>query len=42
MRKKLERKIEVAGKARSKFQASEATALALAEHADRSMEDLEQ
>jgi hypothetical protein len=40
--KKLERKIESAGKARSKFQASEATAFALAEHADQSMEDLKQ
>jgi hypothetical protein len=39
---KIERKIEAAGKARSKVQASEATALALAEHADRNIEDLEQ
>jgi hypothetical protein len=42
MRKKLERKIEAAGKAHSKVQASEATALVLVEHADRNMEDLEQ
>jgi hypothetical protein len=40
--KKLERKIEAAGKERSKFQVSEATDLALAEHADRNMEHLEQ
>jgi hypothetical protein len=41
MRKMSERKIEAAGKKHSKLQASEATALALAEHADRNSEDLE-
>jgi hypothetical protein len=41
-KKMLERKIKAAGKAHSKVQASEATALALAEHADQNSDDLEQ